>query len=483
MQNISRFIFLLFIICFAVYFLFVNKNYKEHFVNQENENAANMAIYQEQLAAEGLLLPKSNKNAMEDIIKKIYLSSLNRSPSQNEVDFFFVYSSQREITEAELIDVISSSGDVVSASLNANKETPVDGTVYGNEDDIIRIYNEILERNPDRKELFHYAKLIKTDTNFNLEKLKTLLYGSQEYHRLEDMQTNLVNSSLMENVTDRQIILMVMTAYKEVVGNSDIDDDTLRFLKKKLLLFNLDENKLKKFIKDFVANSSIDPSILQETIINEAITLQEKQNKFNAQAQSQQQKLKAEADLLAQQQQKIQQVLSELNSLSIDQKQQQCHELDGKQYCLLQSANKVVIESLLNSTNNDMDSTNVLDSIKQQASCVFDLNKEAGGSGATDKNGSQTMADLVGNRNSQVIKETCFRNKKYTDVDEDLILRDDQAWSVPQKRAPVCQGTFDNYQPNLDQTALVGTLLKDSQNTSVGSILPFNPPRYSGTTL
>jgi hypothetical protein len=260
----------------------------------------------------------------------------------------------------------------------------------------------------------------------------------------------------------------------------------MKFLKKKLLSFNLDEAKFKKFLQYFVANTFDQQAVMQETIIQQAKVLQNKQSVYQEQVASQKQQLSQEAQQLQSQQAKIRSILGELNGIASQVTQQeQCHELDGKQYCLLQSPNKTIIDSLLNSSKMDsenyLDSSNVLDTIKKQASCVFNTHQSSDGN--YDKNGSQTMADLVDNRNDQLLKETCFRNKKYLDVDEDLVLQADQAWSVPQRRAPVCQGSFDNYQPNVDQTALIGTLLKDAKNTKVGSMLPLFPPKTSGNTL
>lgn len=456
-QTVARLVFLAFIVFFAVYFIFVNKSHVEKFEEPE-------------------YLSRTDREEVAQVIKDIYLETVKRSPSEQETDFYFMYVSQRNITRQQLTDVISSSADVVSQSLK-NNTSSYNTEIYGTEDEVIEVYNDILQRNPNPKELAYYAKALAKDSEFNLEKLKTVLYGSLEHKRLEDLQTNDVHSDLMEGVTDRQLQLMVTNYYKEVVGDSNIDEDTMKFLKKKLVQFKLDEARFKQFLLAFVSGATLtDQIVMQEQIVAQATALQQKEDAFKSQKNKESEELDRQARIIAEKKQRLREVLKDLNS-SVDAIEQQCYNIDGKEYCMLQQPNKQVIESLLNSTkaesDNYLDSSSVLDTIKQQASCVFDANS----SGYTDRNGSQTMAGVIDDRNTQLLKETCFRNKKFLGIDEDLVLRDDQAWSVPQRRPPVCQGAFDNYQPSLDQTSLIGTLLKDANNTKVGSVLPMHPPR------
>jgi hypothetical protein len=43
--------------------------------------------------------------------------------------------------------------------------------------------------------------------------------------------------------------------------------------------------------------------------------------------------------------------------------------------------------------------------------------------------------------------------------------------------ATVCVGGKNDYQPQNDQTALIGTLLENAKNTKVGSVVEFYPPK------
>jgi hypothetical protein len=62
--------------------------------------------------------------------------------------------------------------------------------------------------------------------------------------------------------------------------------------------------------------------------------------------------------------------------------------------------------------------------------------------------------------------------KQYTNATDDLVLIPGQEWSVPQQRPPICYQPKCNTSPLNSQTALLGTLLEDADNTKVGSIMP-----------
>ena len=93
--------------------------------------------------------------------------------------------------------------------------------------------------------------MMKNDKTFTQDKLVQILVSSSEYSRFEKLQTNEANGTVLGGVTDRQISLSVDTIYAQITGEQ-IDEDTLKFLKKKFIESELDEDKLKSFIKEFV---------------------------------------------------------------------------------------------------------------------------------------------------------------------------------------------------------------------------------------
>lgn len=83
------------------------------------------------------------------------------------------------------------------------------------------------------------------------------------------------------------------------------------------------------------------------------------------------------------------------------------------------------------------------------------------------------LAKIVNDRNLDELRYACARSKeKYANVDENMVLLPDQRWSVPQKQPEVCRNGHTEYQPSVEQTALIGTLLESAADTKVGSILP-----------
>lgn len=341
--------------------------------------------------------------------------------------------------------------------------------MFGTEDEVTELYNEILFRNPDEAELYTFAKLLKNDSSFNLEKLKQILYASEEYKRLEKTQSNAVYSNLMEGVTDRQLNLIVSTTYKNVTGKDDLDIDTAKFLKRKLLSFNLDQVQFQKFVESYIKGqpfnqqmSDADKKALQDSIAKAA------QNKGSNLTKEDLEKLKQ--DILAEVQKNMQNIPKD-NKSGYTHKGQELTEVNP---------NKQVIEILLktardNERENYLDSQGVLDKIKEEAQCVF--NKNAVDDHYKALGPQQSMSKLQDARNTDELRNTCIRNRNFLGADEDMVLDPSLRWSVPHKFPPVCVGGKNTYQPVVDQTALIGTLLDDAKGTQVGSILPQTPPR------
>ena len=454
-QTAARMVFLLFIIIISVYFMFTNQRInqplpqvRERFTTQEE------AVTVTQEEAQDQLLPKDKESITKIIIEiygELYKGDLKKSkPSQQAIDFYYDYTTKRSVTRSDLQDIIESSAPALEKSFNDGSAPNYTSAteVFGTEDDVVQLFNEILFRNPDEAELYTFAKLLKQDKSFSIDKLKQLLYSSEEYKRLEKTQTNTAYSSLIGGVTDRQLTLIVTTIYGQVVGTQSIDADLLKFLKKKLIQFNLDEDVFTDFLKKYIANQ---PFVQSES----------KQNTQNTQSES---NAVTQEDLQNLRESVLQEVKSSFeNSPKADQNQQGYTGTNGQTQSTVQNPNRQVIEILLRTAKDDqkenyLDSQNVLDKIKEQASCVFDKN-------STDSQyskPSQDAAQLFDQRNTEELKNTCIRNKKYLDVDENMTLDPSLRWSVPQKRPPVCVGGANNYQPIIDQTALIGTLLPDA---------------------
>lgn len=81
-------------------------------------------------------------------------------------------------------------------------------------------------------------------------------------------------------------------------------------------------------------------------------------------------------------------------------------------------------------------------------------------------------------RNMQELEAGCAKSTKREKLAhefDDMVLRHDQMWKMPERRPPVCKMNSKKKCPVNAievQSSLIGTLLDDSKNTKVGSILP-----------
>jgi hypothetical protein len=110
--------------------------------------------------------------------------------------------------------------------------------------DVISVYNKVLDRVPNPKELSYYAYKILKDKDFTLLKLEQLLSGSKEYKILESNQTNVVNAELSGNITEAQIQYEIRRLYKSVFNASIPNKEFEEFLKQKYIEYHLNDAKI-----------------------------------------------------------------------------------------------------------------------------------------------------------------------------------------------------------------------------------------------
>lgn len=114
-----------------------------------------------------------------------------------------------------------------------------DGTVKA-KSVVTQIFHDVLWRNPSPQELDDYSgRLSGGDPGFDSDALRTVLYTSEEYRRLDKVQNNAARVNLMGDVTDRQLTYLVKASYANVFGDEraradlDHDDVYLEFLKRR----------------------------------------------------------------------------------------------------------------------------------------------------------------------------------------------------------------------------------------------------------
>ena len=133
------------------------------------------------------------------------------------------------------------------------------------------------------------------------------------------------------------------------------------------------------------------------------------------------------------------------------------------------------MQSNQDTSGNYLSSQSVLDTINNKSTTgVANYNTSC----LVKQKNETLLSDEINNRNMEELGSACARNTKFMNADSDYILRPDQKWTVPEKRTPVCNPSSKcQVVDSTDQTSLIGTPLADSKKTSVGSILPYLPPR------
>jgi hypothetical protein len=398
------------------------------------------------------------------------------------------------MTAAQLEDVIATTAPILYKTI---PQSVIDSKkTYGTEDEVILTYNEILGRNPDPQELVTYSKKLKQDVTFSVDKLRQLLISSIEYMHLSKMQSNMVSYNLLGGVTDRQINMSLEEMYKSITGK-DMDADTYGFMKKKYIEFELNEGKMADFIKKYASNAPYcnkDSNITTDEAIKMmqmslAAQQQKAQTQSGASAASQP---VASASTTPNRSASTTGGNAAASGTSATKPTQQVAETSqqtkpavtqegavnaNRTMLGAMPPNKEFIENLKNAcltqdSDYVVDTQSVFDTINKNASCVFDKN-------VTPSKQETMLSNTINERNKEEMKSLCQRNSVFGNSDSDYVLRNDQAWSVPQPRPSVCLPSSKcEVASSTDQTALIGTLLNDSNKSSVGSILPIIPPRW-----
>ena len=262
LDNLAKVVFITFIAVLFVYILVSNKN-----VMDTNDN--NTRILEKFQNAQNTKAQEKQK-PLNERIKTVYIDLFTMPPTKEEVNFYVrFFKNKSNPSDQYLQEVISISAPTLKRTLQVAQPITKKDIATGTEDEVMLIFNEILNRNPTPDELDFYAKMIKKGPS-QVEKMKVLLLQSQEYRMLQKLQTNKTNALTLRGVSDRQVIFTVSSIYKSISKTKeDIDEETMAFLKKKYIEFNLDDEMFKKFVRSllsFKASSPYDISHKREDV-------------------------------------------------------------------------------------------------------------------------------------------------------------------------------------------------------------------------
>lgn len=510
--TLSRYIFLGFIIFISVYFIIENKKVKpiriEKFADEKVvDNAkASRELQNTPVGGSTEALDKKNKQAsdpknplpenkdeyiskdekeIQKVVVDIYEDLYKTQPTSEELAFFTEYAQSRNITKAKLREIIETSAPTLQKTFYSKRNADTPDEIFGMENEIIEVYNELLMRNPDRQELYSFAKMMSQDDTLTLDKLRQILIASEEFKRMEKTQNNRVYVNLQSNITDRQLTIQVTKLYSQVTGKDYLDEDTLKFLKRKFVEFELNEKVMIQFIYNYMSG---DPFVMPEDI-NKKDKSNDKSNndddkKYKDQLDEIKKNLQDELEAAKKAKEKADKEAKATSDAMYKNMSKEKFQ-DGKNifndaklyFFNGEGVNDDVLSSIVanGGVNKDgsIDTTKLINNIKDNSTCAYSKNQSEIDMLSQHK---QELSDYINDRNMSHLKNVCSRNKKYINADENMVLYPEFKWSVPQKYPPVCLGGNNNVSPVIDQTALIGTLLPAAKDTQVGSILPVFPP-------
>lgn len=414
-EVIAKIVFITVVLSFAIYIL-INNNairYAEKFTEKNKESTKKTDNKEEE-----------KEKPMAQRIKETYLYLFNMPPTKEETDFYIkFFKGKTNVTDQKLTETIATSAPTLQKTIHVGNVVSDKDIVNGTADEVAVIFNEILDRNPSPEELQFYSKMLKKDPK-QIEKMKVLLMQSKEYEILQNMQSNKTNALTLRGVTDRQVEFIVKTIYGNVAKSSDdIDEDTLQFLKKKLVELDMDQAVFARFVKSILSFKAEKPNDATQNIKGVAVSGGGTQASVREQSSAG--------------------VHASVASLRANDKVTKCLEKEAFSTVPGPNADKPITCAMVKA-------------IADKAKAQFPNNYET------------SLSSTIHQRNRDELKQICDRNKRFSKFhDEDMVYLPEQQWSVPTRHPPVCIGGDASFNPLMTQSSLIGTLLSDAKPTSV----------------
>lgn len=399
-------------------------------------------------------LTKDKTATIEAQITKVFNDQVKRDPTPDELSKYTDKFRSGTMSSDQLVRLLAHGPETIEddstrKSVADNTKKVKDYDVYKT---IIQVYNTTLDRLPNSAELSHYYKLINSDKTFTQEKLADVLLASREHEILEKNQVNAVHGELPGNITERQLEITVSGIYATVF-NQQPDKATYTFVRGKFVEFELNEEKLIRFLKQL--KSAEDAAISTGS----SAPVSANANSYTDQGQGQSPNQNPVSKYVDQQPSIGEYVMTK----GVDLLEHNTVNIYDPALANANTPNKITGTGSPDTTT----TANVMNTLQKPSQCGFNKNNIEQAIEANDK---QAYADLVNSRNN----DNCIQ---YINADSNMKLFPEFKWSVPEKRQPICYSKNNVYQPLSDQTALIGTLLSDARKTNVGSVMPLFPPR------
>jgi hypothetical protein len=296
---------------------------------------------------------------------------------------------------------------------------------------VVRAFMKELDRIPSEEELRHYVDMF-ASTEYDDNRMTTLLQGSEEYTRRMKMQSNMVNADNIARITEREAEGIIRKAYVDEYGQNP-SADTQAYLHARFINMDMNQNDFAQFLKRLHAAE-------QGTLQSYVGLAAPRQGTPQTLATSQQQSSNGFA---APRQGTTQ-------ALVVSQQQDSPDGLAAPR----------------------QGSPQALAAPQQQSSSSGQ--RVGAAKHCLDKRDTQGYAQASQQRRRDDLSAAAGRCTDQQGSNAGMVLLPGMEWSVPQPRPPVCLPcpTTCPVQPSLDQTRLLGTLLSDANDTQVGSMMP-----------
>jgi len=299
-------------------------------------------------------------------------------------------------------------------------------------EEIIKLYAELLKRQPTSKELADNSSKIKQGT-LTFEGLRRKLVDTDEYTRYSKLQSNELNPELMKMVSDREIITYVASLYKDEL-DTVIPKKIILAMRDIYIYLDYNDYAFRAMLRDF-KYENFEQELMTTLNLNKASLIATFLNYFNT---------------------------KELINMGIN-----IFGSDPNVACTM-SNNGGVVSSQSNGNN-----LFNKDAVAQQAFNDNDSKKVVPFGDHVPYSMTQTSVSLE--LPIKDITTTSDGKKRIPIHKHDMVLIPELAWSVPQEFPPVCTtlGQPPLVQPVFtDSSLLRGTPLGDAKNTGNGSIMP-----------
>lgn len=365
-----------------------------------------------------------------DVVHSMFVGLLNRDPTNKELKQYTQQLEEGKITVPELATHLEEQR-ADKKDKTSHRELPKSSAKNTRDNhqtyvDIINVYQAVLQRNPSEKELQHFYEKIRS-ASMDLKRLRFTLEGSDEYRILTMNQTNEVHSGLARGMTERQMHYWIVTVFAGIYGRNPTEGEEA-FLRYKMIAGNMDEYSLRKYVVRLKSLDSVNLAGATEGDETESGNTDDAESLQRA---------------LGTIRHPVNQLMDTVKSLaqpsSVPPPQQ--HRYNAR-----------------------------------SPACEFDKDELEHRLANTSP---QDYSKYLQHRNVDLLAGAARQGRYASNLEDSLFLGDGQdmvllpgqRWDIPQKRPPVCYSSC-RVQPLVEQTALIGTLLADAKQTSVGSIMP-----------